>query len=258
MQSRKCFRKSGVFGDGLLLLQPPLPIRQVVTVRKLNLHQPIKENLFLVVPGKGIAEERLQKAVRKALGSVWHSFLRSYSGLEAGMMVRARRRGFGLLHFVGLLSERCLVRVDRGFSIIRPWSLGPRLPGELHHGQEQVFVVKFTYEPLNNGMYTGHGLVFLGCTREGERDGLAPGPYERKREKRAKEGEREGDMSPGTARQQSSRKCGQGLDSSVLARPCPHRKKDKRTIRERQKEREREASHPLNPMLWCTPASERE
>ncbi|CAE7949107.1 unnamed protein product, partial [Symbiodinium sp. KB8] len=25
--------------------------------------------------------------------------------------------------------------------------------------KEQVFVVKFTYEPLNNGMYTGHGLV---------------------------------------------------------------------------------------------------
>ncbi|CAJ1381644.1 unnamed protein product [Effrenium voratum] len=28
--------------------------------------------------------------------------------------------------------------------------------------KEQVFVVKFTYEPLNNGMYTGHGLVQLG------------------------------------------------------------------------------------------------
>lgn len=31
----------------------------------------------------------------------------------------------------------------------------------LLHQQEQVFVVKFTYEPMNNGMYAGHGLVSL-------------------------------------------------------------------------------------------------
>ena len=26
-------------------------------------------------------------------------------------------------------------------------------------------MVKFTYEPLNNGMYAGHGLVLLSCTK---------------------------------------------------------------------------------------------
>ena len=96
-------------------------------------------------------------------------------------------------------------RVDRGFNIIRSWSLSPRLPIVEQHGQEQVFVVKFTYEPLNNGMYTGHGLVLLSCRR------------------------------------QRDKSAGRGLTPPSLSVPLPQkeRQEDGRVHRERESERER-------------------